>query len=452
MLLLDTRIIDRVDNARLKVGTVHKHVANPLFVEDRPWEPRFDNLYANVHYQPETGRYRCWYHPFIIDPAVANTPVEMRSKVAHSSEGMEVGECYAESEDGLTWSKPELGLVEFEGSTANNLVFRGLHGPGIVKDPRDPDEDRRYKMICGGVWTPATHYQPKMSVAFSRDGLRWGAPIACPEILDESGGDTHNNAIWVPELARWVAYTRVHRGEPFERHPSGQRTVARTESEDFIHWSEAVPVLMGERAFQTYSLQVFRCGDVYLGLVMIIHLEEDRVHCELAWSPDALNWERIDPDTPLISNSETKGTWDWGCVYAASSPIQLEDEMRIYYGGSNDVHRGWRQGAFMLATMPTDRWAGYEPVDSSRPGRVVTEPQELSGALAINADAAGGSVVVKVLDEGGREVATSRPVSGDDTGAVVPFETAGEELFDGRPMRLSFELRNARLYSYAMTD
>ena len=52
-LLLDSRVTDRVDNARLTVGTVQKHPANPLFREDKPWEPRFDNLYANILYDED---------------------------------------------------------------------------------------------------------------------------------------------------------------------------------------------------------------------------------------------------------------------------------------------------------------------------------------------------------------------------------------------------------------
>ena len=47
-LLLDSRVVERAENARLVVGTAHKHAANPLFGEDRPWEKRFDNLYGNV--------------------------------------------------------------------------------------------------------------------------------------------------------------------------------------------------------------------------------------------------------------------------------------------------------------------------------------------------------------------------------------------------------------------
>ena len=33
------------------------------------------------------------------------------------------------------WHKPDLGLVEYAGSTANNLVMRGPHGVGVLDDP-----------------------------------------------------------------------------------------------------------------------------------------------------------------------------------------------------------------------------------------------------------------------------------------------------------------------------
>ena len=37
-LLLDGRVIEKAENAKLAVGTVRKHKANPLFVEDKTWE------------------------------------------------------------------------------------------------------------------------------------------------------------------------------------------------------------------------------------------------------------------------------------------------------------------------------------------------------------------------------------------------------------------------------
>ena len=54
-LLLDDRVIAYTDNAQLTIGAVKKHPANPLFGEDKPWEKRFDNLYANVIHDETDG-------------------------------------------------------------------------------------------------------------------------------------------------------------------------------------------------------------------------------------------------------------------------------------------------------------------------------------------------------------------------------------------------------------
>ena len=76
-------------------------------------------------------------------------------------------------------------------------------------------------------------------------------------------------------------------------------------------------------------MQIFPNDNIYLKLLMIIRFAEDRVHCELAWSPDARNWQRIDPGTPLIDNASTPGDYDWGCAYAASSLFLSDDGIRI---------------------------------------------------------------------------------------------------------------------------
>ena len=47
-LVLDSRIIEEKSNVELTVGVAHKDKSNPLFKEDKPWEPRFDNPYCSV--------------------------------------------------------------------------------------------------------------------------------------------------------------------------------------------------------------------------------------------------------------------------------------------------------------------------------------------------------------------------------------------------------------------
>ncbi len=48
--------------------------------------------------------------------------------------------CYAESRDGIHWTRPNLGLVEFNGSTDNNIILTNhcSHGFSVFKDMR-PD-------------------------------------------------------------------------------------------------------------------------------------------------------------------------------------------------------------------------------------------------------------------------------------------------------------------------
>lgn len=67
--------------------------------------------------------------------------------------------CYATSKDGITWVKPELGIVQYNDNRANNILWRGSgdsgmyrhgpHGSGIFKDLRDPgvSEERNPSLL-----------------------------------------------------------------------------------------------------------------------------------------------------------------------------------------------------------------------------------------------------------------------------------------------------------------
>ena len=447
-LLLDDRLIEDKQNVRLAVGTVRKHAANPLMREDKPWEPRFDNLYPTIIYDQAQKLYRCWYNPFIMDPLASKTPREKRDEIEYHPYDREFGVCYAVSKDGLKWTKPELNLVEFNGSKANNLLLRGSHGGGVLVDPRDPRVERRYKMFEGGTWIKK--WQSRPAVRFSKDGLHWSEAVACPEV--EAHAATHNSTRWVPELKKYVTMTRLLRGQPFFRHPSGQRIVGRTESSDFLRWTKAVEVLRGNPENQTYAMPFFRYADIYLGLVMIIRLSEERVHCELAWSPDTLRWERINPGTPFISNSSIQGDYDWGCVYAADAPIVMKDGIRIYYAGSNGMHRYWRDGFLCLATLRPDGWAGYEPVDPGQAGMVLTKPLIWQGKLHLSADSAGGSVQVTVIDSEGKVLAEGQPTKEDVTDQEVIVASPQLARRAGHSVRLKFTLHRAKLYSFAFKE
>jgi hypothetical protein len=429
-LLLDSRVVAETQNARLTLGTVQKHASNPLMAEDKPWEVRFDNLYANVLYDPADRLYKCWYSPFIVDLSSKGMSLAQRNSTRYRPPpGREMGVCYAVSRDGLKWEKPELNLVEFEGGKANNLVLRGPHGAGVFWDTDDPNPQRRYKM-----------FHAKDVLRFSADGLHWSDPEPCPNV--GSRGDTHNNLLRAPGPDRFAGFVRL-------RNENNARTVGRTESSDLKTWTKAVEVLRGTTEDQPYSMPVFRHGNVFLSLVAIYRRIEDRVHTELAWSPDTVTWHRIQPGTPFIGNAPSEGDYDWGCVYAAASPVVMNEEIRIYYGGSNGKHTSWRDGFLCLASLRPDGWAGYEPMDTTTPAIINTRPVICRGTSAwITCDVGrGGQVKVTALDESGA-VADSTVITATSTRAP-----AGQlSKCRNRPVTLRLEITNAKVYSFGFSS
>src|SRR5687768_10622222 len=88
------------------------------------------------------GAFHLWYFGGVtFDPGATATPAAQRRSAVL---------CYATSEDGLTWRKPSLGPVSFDGSTDNNLVDLPHAGYGagcaVLHDPQDPDPARRFKI------------------------------------------------------------------------------------------------------------------------------------------------------------------------------------------------------------------------------------------------------------------------------------------------------------------
>ena len=435
-LLLDSRIVDRAENAKLTLGTVKKSEANPLFGEDKPWEKRFDNFYGNVILDTEDGLYKCWYSPFIVDYSAKGMTLEQRNKsyVPPKDNDRQMGICYAVSKDGIHWDKPNLGLVDYEGSKENNIIWRWPHGAGIFKDAHETDPDRRYKAIF---------LSTSLVTSASKDGLKW-SPVAKMDGVN-ARGDTHNNTFWAPTLSKYVAITRTWG----KMEGKAVRQVARTESDDFIHWSTAEVVMNGSTdTLQTYAMPVFYHGGVYLGLVAIHDQSTDRVSTQLAWSPDTKEWHRIAEGTPLIPFSEIPLAYDYGCVYACATPVFLDNEIRLYYGGSDYKHGGWRNGCFCLATLRPDGFAGYEPVLKNQPAVITTRPIDYAGQdLRISADVEkGGLITVSAVDGDGKVISKAQPISETATDASLKFH---EPLKPGK-IRLRFEIADAKLYSFSL--
>jgi hypothetical protein len=135
--------------------------------------------------------------------------------------------------------------------------------------------------------------------------------------------------------------------------------------------------------------------------------------------------------------------------------VFLKDEIRLYYGGCDDIHFGWRNGYFCLATLRPDGFAGYEPISVDAPAVIVTKPILRWGrSIALTADVhEGGSVTAKVFEADGNALAQSKPLTQDATDTRLrwlgEFDAAS---LTGKGIGLEFQLRNAKLYSFALEE
>ena len=150
-LFVDDWLIDRLDGAtRVLHSPVPQDVA---LVCNAPWE---GNTSKQITVSRDGDLYRMYYRGSQAD----YTPSEIT--------GRHEVTCYAESTDGINWEKPSLGLVEFEGSRDNNIIWdrSGSHNFMPFRDANpDCDPDARYKAV-GGTGGGLHAFK-------SADGIRW---------------------------------------------------------------------------------------------------------------------------------------------------------------------------------------------------------------------------------------------------------------------------------------
>ena len=176
-----------------------RHQSNPLITEDKPWEMAIG--WTSVFRNPLTGKYQLWYQAYAGKRAQAKS---------HESVV-----CYAESDDGVAFIKPNLGLFDFNGDKQTNIVLIGNGVLGdrycnsVIVDPRDAAESRRYKMAFTD-WSkhPNGEISVGMHVAFSPDGIHWTKHSDAPRYRSYHGvknvqppfvGENPNHQLVLPD-------------------------------------------------------------------------------------------------------------------------------------------------------------------------------------------------------------------------------------------------------------
>jgi hypothetical protein len=446
-LIIDDFVIGSVKNLSRTVHEPRRHAGNPIITGDKPWERWLIGVNGRpVIYDDETHGFKMWYGTYLGDPTA---PTGLRYRV-----------CYAVSKDGIRWERPELGQVDWEGSRANNIIKGGeqwMRRPNVMKDPRDPDPARRFKMTYVDVFNGRT----ATTKGYSSDGIRWQSNAdGKPWFRKEHGA---NLLGWDPRVGRYVIFTKM---------PGSQVSMGRATSTDFVTWSEPETVLAPsptEPDANFKGVTAFFYEDLYLGFLYNFKLNPTTriqvAEAELAMSRDGVKWHRVSPGESCFRLGPA-GSWESDGVFPVA-PVVHEDRIWVYYnawnvpyGGEQEkrVESGWiengvrKQYAIGLATLRLD---GFVSLDAGRqPGSLTTKPLEVpGGSLEVNADVR-GELRVELLDEADRPLAgyaaaDCQVVRSDSLRHVIRWKR-GVNLDElrGKSVKVRFTLRDGALYAF----
>ena len=405
-LFIDDLIIDHTDNVELNLNQPRKYVGNPIMIPIYPWENRLTLL--GTVWRNEDGLFEMWYQGYagMGVPSIATDDSDLAyEQIRFDIDDLHYTACYATSEDGIFWDRPNLKLVDYKGSKDNNIVLDHAAFANVIKDDRDPDPNRLYKFLFyDGIIGPATMGEG-VSVAFSPDGKNWTRHPDNPVIKRVS--DCHVLLGWDDLHNTYVSYARpsVHEGNKTRR-------IGRSVSDDFINWTLPETVLAPDEldppGFEFYGMTVFKYEGFYIGQLYAYAAppEEPQIRfygtmdIQLASSRDGIEWERTGNRKSFIPNGPP-GSIDAGEIYIAREPVIVDDEIWFYYSACPSEHGiTGRTGPLCLGKLRMD---GFVSADAgNQMGTLVTKPFVCEGnELIINASAEKGLVAVVVLDESG---------------------------------------------------
>ncbi|MDI9601056.1 MAG: hypothetical protein QM328_02755 [Acidobacteriota bacterium] len=349
--------------------------------------------------------------------------------------------CMAESTDGIHFTRPELGLFEFDGSTANSIVWlgEGTHNftPFVDTNP-DCQPEERYKAIAG---------RPPLALA-SPDGIHW-RKLAEDPVITEGAFDSQNLAFYDTERGYYVCFLRDF--------ADGVRTIRTCTSPDFVHWTEPEWLDYGdaplEHLYTNAAVPYFRAPHIYLAFPNRYVPERTKIpeHGErgvcdgvLMSSRDGVHWERW--EEAFLRPGPDPLNWTDRNQHIAYGILPLsETELSIYWTENyrHDTAR-LRRG-----TLRTDGFVSLH--GGAEGGTALTRPLIVGGSrLEVNyATSAVGSIRFEVLgSEEGAPLAISEELFGDEITRVVEWVEGAElSLPEEGPIRLRIHLRDADLYS-----
>ncbi|MFN0197801.1 MAG: alpha/beta hydrolase family protein [Planctomycetaceae bacterium] len=431
-------------NVKLTLVEATKHPENPVVRKGPKGTPDHGHaiLYGTVLHDGK--KFRMWYlGMFETELARGQAPGWWRPML------------YAESDDGIRWMKPDLGLVEFNGNTQNNICLiesephslsRVNDFLSVIHEPHDPDPAKRYKatFIAHVPFADVKGGRSKIGP----DESRWGAFI-CATSADGLSwkvvGDHPMNAggerFEVSSLYKFgdFYYAAGQLISPWMWRIDGRdvgRATRLYRSSDFENWSRATafafarPAMLvdkpteGQQGHMGFGL--WNRGNVLVGLHGLWQdgpnamgtARGATIDLGLGLSNDGIHFREPVPDFKVIPRGKP-GEWDDVALLQGHAFVNVGDETYIWYSHWNTIEelKGMEIG---LATLRRDGFGYLSRMLDDQHGLIVTTniPAEKSGyTLSLNVENVSEALPLKVelLDKLGRPL----PQYAGDNAAVV---------------------------------
>ena len=467
-LFVDGQLIESLKEARRQLQ--HPTPRELAIVHDAPWEGAGSGYHSLIQ---DGDLYRLYYRGTMLG-------VEQ----GRLKTGREVY-CYAESRDGIRFTKPELGLHDIDGSRQNNVIWTGVgtHNFAPFLDTRpDCPSQSRFKALGG------TAAEGGLFAFHSADGIHWSLLREQP-VVTEGAFDSQNLAFWDPTARVYRAYFRtftggITTGKVWK--PEGFRAIRTATSRDFLTWEhEADLTYQDSPAEHLYTNQIapyFRAPHLLIGFpTRYVErgwsdsmralpepvLREQRAAAHLRYgtaltegllmsSRNGVHFERWN-EAFLRPGPERPETWlygqqfiAWHAAQTASTLPGAPDELSLYA-----LEGSWhgKGNALRRYTLRLDGFVSINAPLSG--GELVTKPLTFKGGkLTLNfSTSAAGDIRVELQDLTGQAypgfaLEDSQPVFGDALQRTVTWKTGSDvSRLAGKPVRIRFVLRDADLYA-----
>lgn len=454
-LFVDRYLIQQMEGATLKLH-------HPVSAGVALW---FDELWA----RPSAG-----YGTVLLDGAKYRFYYRKTFGEVGDDDSAQQVTCYAESEDGINWRKPRLGLYQVAGTWDNNVVWAGLgptshnfapfidQRPGVLPD-------QRYKALAGTQTTGLLGFA-------SPDGLHWRLlqkePVL-PSLEDAYRYDSQNVAFWSTHEGCYACYFRSWRDKV--------RTISRATSEDFLHWSPGQAMDFGETPLEHLYINqtqpYYRAPHIYVALAArfmpgrkVLSDEEGR-QCNVGSHRGVGYWQDCSEAVLLTSRGESRYDRTFMEAFVRPGPDRRNWVSRSNYPAlgvvptaADDVKREMSLYVMRHNQQPTAhlerlilRVDGFASLHAPYAGgEMITQPFRFEGhQVTFNyATGAAGCVRVELLSGdrapiAGYALEDADPMIGDEVERVASWrgQTDASRLA-GQTIRMRVQLQDADLYSF----